>query len=156
MAGTFRRQLEMGKQYGRCVTCTRAQYRNPPYISPQSSDQLHSWALVKMGNRWQILKQWGSPWRSQGAIQGEQVLYFCSRAVFLNSKGRRWWRVRSRRTACHCPCTCKHMLGWWFLTNFSPSLPHTSHPLFIDPVQIVDIKQVGPPLLLAIFNTLRD
>ena len=37
----------------------------------------------------------------------------------------------------------------------SPSLPHTSHPLLVDPVEIVDVEQVGPPAALAILGQLQ-
>ena len=37
----------------------------------------------------------------------------------------------------------------------SPSLSHTSHPLLVDPVEIVDVEQVGPPAALAILGQLQ-
>ena len=42
-----------------------------------------------------------------------------------------------------------------FLQDASPSLPHTSHPLLVDPVEIVHVEQVGPPAALAILGQLQ-
>ena len=44
-----------------------------------------------------------------------------------------------------------------FVTRYtsSPSLPNTSHPLFVYPVKIVDVKQICPPFSLAILHLHR-
>ena len=70
----------------------------------------------------------------------------------INNK---WWCQEKLHVVSHVPAYFMVVQLYCFLQDASPSLPHTSHPLLVDPVEIVDVEQVGPPAALAILGQLQ-